>query len=538
VTSFVILALLFAQQATPPEKCTLSGTVVDSVTGMPLGKVDMVAENPANRDGDAATTSDAKGNFVMIDVEPGQYRISARRNGYLDTYYGAKRPSAPGSTLNLTSGQKLNDLRIKLTPFGVIAGTVRDSDGEPMADVEVNLQTVSYSAGRHRVQGYDSTGTDDLGQYRIANLEPGKYYVSAVAHSRGGYTKPTVDHSAKSSNPPEVPIATFYPGTADPAAARPIEIAAGARVTGVDIALIRSRVHKVAIHIDAPGGLEVSASLSYSAEGFGDVGIPRTVNNSGDAEITGVPPGSYVMRVSAREPAKPFDGTIELYGHPECSVSVPLSVGQNDVTGVRMAAAGCAEVTGHITFEGEDKPKTDGNNVYLDFGEGPNVIVKADGSFRALLSPGHHTVDLVRTHDGVYIKAIHFSNQEALRDGFMASGSEHVELEVVLASDGGRVEGVVSDAGDKPVLGATVVLIPNDAALRTRFDYTRDAVTDQVGHFELKGVAPGEYKLFAWDDIEDSNWLDPDVLRSVEAKGEAVTVKPKEPATANLHVIP
>ena len=102
----------------------------------------------------------------------------------------------------------------------------------------------------------------------------------------------------------------------------------------------------------------------------------------------------------------------------------------------------------------------------------------------------------------------------------MANGSEHIELDVVLASDGGQVEGVVSDANDKPVLGATVVLIPNDAALRTRFDYTRDAVTDQAGHFELKGVAPGEYKLFAWDDIEESSWFDPDVLRGYEAKGK------------------
>ena len=539
MTSFLILAVLLAQQtAPPPEKCTLSGTVVDALTGLPLGKAEVVAEHVGGHDPGASTTTDVKGNFLMVEIDPGQYRLSVKRSGYLDTHFGAKRSSGSGSTLALTAGQNMEDLQLKLTPFGVIAGTVRDSDGEPLADGTVDIYTVSYQDGRRRVHGYDSTGTDDLGQYRIANIEPGKYYVSAVARSRGEYTKPTVDHSVRSGNPPQVPITTFYPGTEDPSTARPVEITAGARVTGVDIALIRSRVHKVSVHIDAPKGLEVSASLSYSTEGFGDVGIPRTVNNSGDTEIIGVPPGSYVMRVSAREPAKPFDGTIELYGHPQCSASVPLSVGRDDVAEVRVAAAGCAEVTGHITFEGENKPKADGNNVYLDFGEGPNVIVKADGSFRALLSPGHHSVDLARTHDGVYVKAIHFGNQEALRDGFVASGSEHIELDVVLASDGGRVEGLVSDPNDKTVLGATVVLIPNDAALRTRFDYTRDAVTDQVGHFELKGVAPGDYKLFALDDIEPDSWFDPDVLRTFEAKGEPVTVKPKDAATVNLQIIP
>ena len=384
----LILALFLAQQAAPPERCTLSGTVMDSLTGLPLAKVEVVAEHVGGHDPGASTTTDAKGHFLVVEIDPGEYRLAAKRSGYLATHYGAKRSSDSGGTLTLTAGQKMEDLQVKLTPFGVIAGTVRDSDGEPMADGTVDIYTVSYQDGRRRVHGYDSTGTDDLGQYRIANMEPGKYYVSAVARSRGESTKPTVDHSAKSSNPPQVPIATFYPGTADPAAARPIEIAGGARVTGVDIALIRSRVHKVTVHIDAPRGLEVSASLSYSTEGFDDVGIPRTVNNSGDVEITGVPPGSYVMRVSAGEPAKPFDGTIELYGHHQCSASVPLSVGRDDVAEVRVAAAGCTEVTGHVTFEGEDKPKANGNNVYLDFGEGPNVIVKADGSFRALLSPG------------------------------------------------------------------------------------------------------------------------------------------------------
>ncbi len=538
VTSFLIVALLLAQQASTLEKCTLSGTVVDALTGLPLGKADVVAERVGGHDPGASTTTDAKGNFLMVEIDPGQYRLSVKRNGYLETHYGAKRPSGAGSTLTLTTGQKMEDLQVNLTPFGVIAGTVRDSDGEPMADVTVDLQIVSYSAGRRRVQGYDSAATDDLGQYRIANMEPGTYYVSAVAQSRGGSSPSVVDHSAKSESPPEFPIRTFYPGTADPSTARPIELAAGARITGVDIAFIRSPVHKVAAHIDAPRGLVVSASLSYSTEGFDSVGTSRAIGNSGDVEITGVPSGSYVMRVSAREPAKPFDGTIDLWENHGCSASVPLSVGHDDVAGVRVAAAGCAEVTGHIIFDREDKPKSDGNNVYLDFGEGQDVLVKSDGSFRALLSPGHYNVNLVRRHDGFYIRAIHFGNQEALRDGFGASGSEHIELQVILASDGGQVEGAVSDANDKPVLGATVVLIPNDAALRTRFDYTRDAVTDQVGHFELKGVAPGEYKLFAWDDIEESSWFDPDVLRTYEAKGEAVIVKVKDSQTVKLRVIP
>ena len=96
----------------------------------------------------------------------------------------------------------------------------------------------------------------------------------------------------------------------------------------------------------------------------------------------------------------------------------------------------------------------------------------------------------------------------------------------------------MSDADDQPVLGATVVLVPNDPALRARFDFIKDTVTDQAGHFDLKNAAPGEYKLFAWVDIEPGSWFDPDVLRDYEAKGEPVTVKAKDSQSLKLHVIP
>jgi hypothetical protein len=117
-----------------------------------------------------------------------------------------------------------------------------------------------------------------------------------------------------------------------------------------------------------------------------------------------------------------------------------------------------------------------------------DVTLRPDGSFKTGLSAGANNIDLshITTEKGLYIKSIRSGNQDVLRNGFAAAASEHVDLQVVLASDGGRIEGAVSDEDVKPITGATVVPIPNDPALRARFDFTRDAVTDQSGHFELK----------------------------------------------------
>ena len=67
----------------------------------------------------------------------------------------------------------------------VLSGTVRDSDGEPLADAHVVLGKRVSEFGRVRVEGDNSTDTDDLGQYRFHGLEPGRYYISVETGSTG-----------------------------------------------------------------------------------------------------------------------------------------------------------------------------------------------------------------------------------------------------------------------------------------------------------------------------------------------------------------
>ena len=109
----LLFASLLAAQDSPRDKCSLSGTVLDSVTLEPLTKVRVLAES-ANRTAPASTSTDAKGHFTMVDLDPGQYRLKGVRNGYLDTYYGAERAGSKGIPLTLEAGQESRDLRLKL----------------------------------------------------------------------------------------------------------------------------------------------------------------------------------------------------------------------------------------------------------------------------------------------------------------------------------------------------------------------------------------------------------------------------------------
>ena len=95
MTRIVLLAFLLSAQDRPSDLCELSGSVVNSVTGEPLNCVQLLAD-PMEGGPTARSATDAKGNFTLVDLKPGRYRLHGTRNGYIDMYYGARRADSKG----------------------------------------------------------------------------------------------------------------------------------------------------------------------------------------------------------------------------------------------------------------------------------------------------------------------------------------------------------------------------------------------------------------------------------------------------------
>src|ERR1035441_5880758 len=221
MSPLLILALFLPWQSQPSPRCSLSGTVVNSVTGERLDKVDLRLE-PLNREAThvAVTQSDGEGRFALVDLDPGSYRLIGSRTGYFEMSYGARRPGSDGSVVRLESGQSLNDINFKMTPSAVISGTVRDSDGEPLEGAHVILASFGHRNGRPRVESSESTDTDDRGEYRFRGLAAGRYYISVEPKGHGW---DSVDHSA-GAGPVETSVPTVYPGVTDIGADAAIEV--------------------------------------------------------------------------------------------------------------------------------------------------------------------------------------------------------------------------------------------------------------------------------------------------------------------------
>jgi hypothetical protein len=81
-----------------------------------------------------------------------------------------------------------------------------------------------------------------------------------------------------------------------------------------------------------------------------------------------------------------------------------------------------------------------------------------------------------------------------------------------------------------------VVLVPDQS--RERLDLYKRAVTDSEGRFIFRGIAPGGYKVFAWESIENYAYYHADILSVYETQGVPVRVRDSSKDTINLRLIP
>jgi protocatechuate 3,4-dioxygenase beta subunit len=525
--------------AKPGELCALEGRVVDAVTGEPVKKATITLNPPANAkqalSAAAATlpqqfgtTTDSSGRFAMKDVDAGAYRLQVTRNGYVAGEYGARGPSKSGTVLTLSAGQQAKDLTVKLTPHGVIAGRVLDEDGDPMAGMMVQLLKPGYSGGKKQLSTAGSGSTNDLGEYRIFGLAPGKYYVTAGAAISGSLS---VDRSAV-ARPEEDHVATYYPGVTDAASATPVDVAAGVVMHGIDIAVAKRRTVHIMGKVSAPAKVQMVYLAPRGMSGAISLRLVR-VDADGGFEIRGIAAGSYAITGSTQQNGKALSATM------------PVEVGESNIDGLIFTIGAGVAVTGRVTVDGETAADVSKVKVQLQEREmGMGALLGAMGS---LLSGGgmggetgklgddmtfrlenvgsdSYDVEVTGLPDGFYVAAVRSGQVDVLQSGLDVKGAPPEPVEVVLSPHGGQVNGTVRTADHQLAAQATVALVPREKERAGQKAYYFDTAVGQDGTFHIKSVPPGEYGLFAWEDVESGAWLDPDFMKPFDDRGYALTV--------------
>jgi hypothetical protein len=140
--------------------------------------------------------------------------------------------------------------------------------------------------------------------------------------------------------------------------------------------------------------------------------------------------------------------------------------------------------------------------------------------------------------DGFYLKSVRAGETEVLETGLDLTHGLPGPVTLVFGTDAGQVDGIVLNAKQQPAQVGTVVLIPKDEKQRQRRQLYKTATTDQYGRYTIKNVDPGEYKIYAWEDVEYGAYMDPDFVKPVEDRGQSVSVRPSGKESAQLKLIP
>jgi hypothetical protein len=561
---------------------SLEGRVVRWGTSEPIGKVSVeLRAVGAGASAPYVATTTADGAFVFPSVPAGQYRVVALRPGYVSAEYGQRWPNGAGTPLTLPPGRAVGNVPIPMLQTGAISGTVRDPLGQPLGNAEVAAYKATYQTGRRMLTRVQSVQSNDRGEYRLFWLTPGRYFVAArhsdlsnspirvggISVGGGGGFGPgggqvryqqfrTGGDNASASRinlDPQTParekyVAVYYPNTTDETSAGTIDVVPGGEARAIDFTVAPQVMQRVRGRVVYESNNEpaMSARVQFvTSTGFSPLDDERSVFGpfsgatavqccDGAFEI-GLPAGSYTLVAAVNN----------LYARTS------VTVGDTDVDGVVLAIGRSFNIKGSVTFEGRAAAPAELSAMRLSLATDPPVNGLAPASYSNVLPNGSFTLQAGRgdfrlslvpllsapgafalpipqasvpaSLKDVYVKSIRFGGVDVLNRGLHLLGETPDQLDIVIGTATGTLEGRVINGDRQSVPNVIVALVP-DLARRGRVDLITSTSSDASGRFRLTGVPPGDYVAFAFDGVQDGEWQDPAYLAGRESRGTPVRI--------------
>ncbi len=479
------LSTVLVQSAPPAAKASISGRVSDVGTGSPVVGIEILYRLTGGPPEASRVTTDAEGRFHIPNLAAGQYG-----------FFGASSTSGYSSSsrlVTLAEGEELKGVDFQVTRSAVLAGRVVDPQKRPLQGASVQARSLWYQNGR-LASSVRRAVTNDLGEYRLANLPPGPYHL--MVERKPLRIQKRISTGNKEETAPEPVLAlsrTWYPNSPEYEGAVAIQLAPGEQREGLDIALIREMTTCVRVRLTDTAG---AADARIHAQVVEDVpgGMSTTADGilraGDDAEVCGIPPGSYHFRAVTQDGA----------GQPRYGAA-PLLVTRQPVRLPDLLLQALPDLRANLKLDGGgENPRLPApvlvSTSVSDFG----TIVLSGGATR-VRELGPFVIPAVRPEKlwldvalppGAYLKAANINGVDAMRQSFHAAEGE---LELVLGLDGPVVSGEVVDKQGKPVSDALAALGLDALPSSPSSKELSLVQADQQGRFTFTGMAPGKYRL-------------------------------------------
>jgi hypothetical protein len=496
---------------------------VSAPGGEPLRKAEIFLSrtSPSNRENNviAASTSE-NGKFSFVNVAAGTYRVSVRRRGYV-------QKSGEMRSISVTPGQSVSGVTLTMIPHGVLTGKVLDEEREPVMHATVQLVRERYVRGVRRLVFESGATTNDLGEFRMPGLRPGKYFLYASLVRYGD----RVAQGSGTAPPSQMGYTNlYYPGVPDVSQATPVSLRPGQEVGGLDFELRKSRIVQVSGRLNALGanGIQYATVTAVPVDGaLVGRSMTSTRDPAGRFELRGMAPGEYILSAVANRGSQ---GGL--------TASQRISVGEQGLDNVLLALAPSISLKGSIRVEGEGLFDLSTIQVLAESqttGVGSTVrnTAGADGTFSLPdLAANSYRVRIAGIPAGAYLKSVMAGSTDVSRQAFVPT--ESTTLQVVLSATAPRLTGVVKDAQGNTLEGASIAYM----ALGEGSNAIGVTKADAGGSFALSNLAPGDYKLFAFGNPDADQLENPNYLEQYESRSTSVKLREGSAEVVQLNPIP
>jgi hypothetical protein len=505
--------------------CTFRGTVIDSVTGNPIhGAFVQASAGPA-----WSAFTDSEGKFQLDALPAGPITVQAAKPGYLSNDdLGSRVPK--GFSLPLTSD--VPSAILKLTPDGIVFGQVTDENGEPLEGFFVSL-IYRNPVGRGLAPNSRQRAiTDDEGKFRIAGLHPGICYLALRPTEGPAMT------STKIASIPQGFAPVYYPAAPDIDSAIPIKVSPG-KPSQANFSLKRESF----VHLSGTvSGYNPEQKVTLNLQDSLGEPLPQQIAfdaSTGSFQSKWIPPGAYTLSAETYAPvsrdaltsarqsvhANSTLSAIRLVLQP--TVNIPVVVrGLPDPENESSPSLILLLLPKGQSLRGIVSHYATTANRLPDAPPGPQSLVVVG------VEPGTYDVSAaVWRADSYYLESISWGSADILHGPLVLDSSGAVPpIDVVVREGAATLSGTVV-SGDQPS-SAAVVVFPPDRGMPPGFAF----VAGPDGSFMFQNLAPGTYRVMALENFASLDLENHDVLRSISAKAQEVTLAPKQTASIRLEL--
>ena len=252
---------------------------------------------------------------------------------------------------------------------------------------------------------------------------------------------------------------------------------------------------------------------------------------NGEFEFDSVQPGSYILRSGVSIQTGNMDEGAFSWGSAHFFFRQPVEVSDRDISDLSVTFTPAIDLAGVFHTNGVTLSKVPSVILVDELFVSPRKLKgepDATGAFRiAQLPPDRFRLTFQNLPDGAYVKSIRLGAQQIKGALDLTSGPAD-PLEITIAPNAAEISGTLRDAKGAPVPYWAVTLWTED-------EPTAIENTASDGSFHFKNLAPGDYHLAGWNNVEKP--VTPTFRKVYESQAVGVTVHEGSHETADVNVI-